>query len=215
MYFHLDMQDLYLTVQNYGAQAGRSAPNAQDFVVACEELGITPHMLKPKRRPGAEAIAKASKAERSAPAQKPKRRRRKKRSNFEARHANLIPRDLSSPEPDLLPSEEMPHIPNTLRAIHNTTYLPSYPPKHTYIRSPPSPPQRSSLTASLDKRMQNTAKVRAALKNLMDAADIQEEAEENRAKDADGKLRIKLTQSSLVNWQDSFTTTRKRWKVSR
>ncbi|KAG8778310.1 hypothetical protein FRC15_010878, partial [Serendipita sp. 397] len=232
------MQDLYLTVQNYGAQAGRSAPNAQDFVVACEELGITPHMLKPKRRPGAEAIAKASKAERSAPAQKPKRRRRKKRSNcmslliphtffpfqltnhsfclsVEARHANLIPRDLSSPEPDLLPSEEMPHIPNTLRAIHNTTYLPSYPPKHTYIRSPPSPPQRSSLTASLDKRMQNTAKVRAALKNLMDAADIQEEADENRAKDADGKPRIKLTQSSLVNWQDSFTTTRKRWKVSR
>lgn len=204
------MQKLYQATQEYGSAAGRSAPSAQDFVAACADLGITPEMLKPKRKPGSSNLKKDKKAEHSAG--KPKRRRRKRRTNFDPRHANLIPRDLSSPEPELLPSEDMPHVPATLRSFHNVPYLPSYPPKHTYIRSPPSPPQRSSLTANLDKRMQNTAKVRAALKNLMDAADLQDE---DGGKQGDGKPKFKLTQSSLVNWQDSFSTTRKRWKVSK
>lgn len=136
--------------------------------------------------------------------------------SVDARHANLIPRDLSSPEPDLLPAEDMPHIPATLRAFHNSSFLPSYPPKHTYIRSPPSPPQRSTLTANLDKRMQNTAKVRQALKNLMDAAEKEEEQEAaGGGAGAAEPPKYKLTHSTLVNWQESFTLTRKRWKVSR
>jgi transcription initiation factor TFIID subunit 8 len=159
-------------------------------------------------------------------------------SSVNARHANLIPRDLSSPEPELLPSEEYPHVPMTLRNLQpahpmhpyhhqhqitsssaSTTFPPAYPPKHTYIRSPPSPPQRSSLTASLDKRMQNTAKVRAALKNMMDAADIHREditGEGSQGIDeTPAGPRYHLTNSSLVNWQETFTTTRRRWKVAK
>ena len=45
--FLLDMQQLYLSTQEYGTQAGRATPSAQDFVAACNEMGITPKMLKP------------------------------------------------------------------------------------------------------------------------------------------------------------------------
>jgi hypothetical protein len=64
--------------------------------------------------------------------------------------------------------------------------------------------------------MQNTAKVRQALKNLMDAAEKEEEQE--AAGDGTGASELpkyKLTHSTLVNWQESFTLTRKRWKVGR
>jgi hypothetical protein len=68
--------------------------------------------------------------------------------------------------------------------------------------------------------MQNTAKVRAALKNLMDAADKKDEENAPVSPEAmiDGEIKPpppKLTNASLVNWQESFTLTRKRWKVGR
>ncbi|PVF98068.1 hypothetical protein CPB86DRAFT_785231 [Serendipita vermifera] len=212
------MQSLYQSTQEYGVQAGRSAPNAQDFVAACAERGITPKTLKSKRKPVQPENIQTEEGE--ARVEPTPRRRKRKRRGFQPRHANLIPRDLSSPEPELLQSEDLPHVPLTLRAFHNAPYLPTYPPKHTYIRSPPSPPQRASTTAILEKRMQNTAKVRAALKNLMDAADKKEEENPPVSQDgmADGEVKPpppKLTNASLVNWQESFTLTRKRWKVGR
>jgi transcription initiation factor TFIID subunit 8 len=248
------MQQLYLSTQEYGAQAGRATPSAQDFVAACDEMGIAPKMLKPNRHFERTAPLKnPASVDVTAARRKRKNRRRKRACEssvtlrlpsshrvalVNARHANLIPRDLSSPEPELLPSEEYPHVPTTLRNLQpahsmhpyhhqhqktsssaSATFPPAYPPKHTYIRSPPSPPQRSSLTASLDKRMQNTAKVRAALKNMMDAADIhREDVTGEGSQGADGKpagLRYHLTNSSLVNWQETFTTTRRRWKVAK
>lgn len=215
------MQDLYSSTQEYGVQAGRSAPNPYDFLAACGERGITPQALKPSRPPGSANIPPPTSSIVPPPTSQSQRnkRRKKRRKEFTPRHANLIPRDLSSPEPELLPSEETPYIPPTLRTLQNAPYLPSYPPRHTYTRSPPDPPQRSSLTANLDKRMQNTAKVRAALKNLMDASDHTEE--ETAAKKNSGEsgksatTPYKLTHSSLVNWQESFTMTRKRWKVGK
>jgi hypothetical protein len=64
--------------------------------------------------------------------------------------------------------------------------------------------------------MQNTAKVRQALKNLMDAAEKEEEQEAaGGGAGAAEPPKYKLTHSTLVNWQESFTLTRKRWKVSR
>lgn len=223
------MQDLYRSTQEYGVQGGRAAPNLYDFVAACGERGITAKALKPSRPTGSlnippptmaststAAAAKASISQRN-------KKKRKRRKEFKPEHAYLMPRDLSSPEPELLPSEETPYVPPTLRPLQNAPYLPPYPPRHTFTRSPPDPPQRSSLTANLDKRMQNTAKVRAALKNLMDASDHTEEdggAKKNSSTNAndDGKSvapEYKLTHSSLVNWQESFTMTRKRWKVGK
>lgn len=63
--------------------------------------------------------------------------------------------------------------------------------------------------------MQNTAKVRQALKNLMDAAEKKEEELEANDMNLDGAAKYKLTHSTLVNWQESFTLTRKRWKVGK
>ena len=50
----------------------------------------------------------------------------------------------------------------------------------------------------------------------MDAAEKEEEQE--AAGDGTGASELpkyKLTHSTLVNWQESFTLTRKRWKVGR
>ena len=64
------MQNLYLSTQEYGAQAGRSAPGVQDFVAACDEMGIKPDMLKPSGK--AHILKRKPKAQPSAA--KPKRR---------------------------------------------------------------------------------------------------------------------------------------------
>jgi hypothetical protein len=71
------MQSLYQATQEYGAQAGRSAPNAQDFVAACEERGITPKSLKSKRVPIAPENIKTEGAGHAESA--PRRRKRKRR----------------------------------------------------------------------------------------------------------------------------------------
>lgn len=72
--------------------------------------------------------------------------------------------------------------------------------------------------------MQNTAMVRAALKNLMDATDEKEEEGDADIEDVGDEAdkaptpststhKPNLSHSSLVNWQESFTMTRKKWKV--
>jgi len=73
------MQQLYLSTQEYGVQAGRATPSAQDFVAACDELGITPKMLKPTRHFERTAPQKKSaSADMTALRKKRKNRRRKR-----------------------------------------------------------------------------------------------------------------------------------------
>jgi hypothetical protein len=78
--------------------------------------------------------------------------------------------DISDPEP-VFEADEVPYIPQTFRGPPFSHYLPPLPAKHTYLCSPPSPPQRSTLSLSVEKKLQNTAQVRNALKSLMDATD--------------------------------------------
>lgn len=160
--------------------------------------------------------------------------------------------DISDPEP-VFEADEVPYIPQTFRLPPFSHYLPPLPAKHTYLCSPPSPPQRSTLSLSVEKKLQNTAQVRNALKSLMDATD--EPAEPTKASPAAAATAAaplplaastsdekgepqepegdaptttapsmnapvipprsyKLKQANIVNWQESFAMTRKRWKVT-
>jgi Transcription factor TFIID complex subunit 8 C-term len=159
--------------------------------------------------------------------------------------------DISDPEP-AFEADEVPYIPQTFRGPPFSHYLPPLPAKHTYLCSPPSPPQRSTLSLSVEKKLQNTAQVRSALKSLMDATDEPAEPTTSPpaaaapfsvtapASDDNGGPQeqegvaptatsttasptsapvipprsYKLKQANIVNWQESFAMTRKRWKVT-
>ena len=157
--------------------------------------------------------------------------------------------DISDPEP-VFEADEVPYIPQTFRGPPFPHYLPHLPAKHTYLCSPPSPPQRSTLSLSVEKKLQNTAQVRNALKSLMDATDEPTEPikvspaaaaaplplaasasnEESEPQELEGEASTttaaaanapvipprsyKLKQANIVNWQESFAMTRKRWKVT-
>lgn len=155
--------------------------------------------------------------------------------------------DISDPEP-VFDADEVPYVPQTFRGPPFSHYLPPLPAKHTYLCSPPSPPQRSTLSLSVEKKLQNTAQVRNALKSLMDATDeptesittasdaaplptaasasddkvAPQEAEDvaptTTAPPANAPVipprSYKLKQANIVNWQESFAMTRKRWKVT-
>lgn len=155
--------------------------------------------------------------------------------------------DISDPEP-VFEADEIPYVPQTFRGPPFSHYLPPLPAKHTYLCSPPSPPQRSTLSLSVEKKLQNTAQVRNALKSLMDATDEPAEPMETSpaaaaappvaASASDDKdepqepesvvptpapptnasvitpRSYKLKQGNIVNWQESFAMTRKRWKVT-
>jgi len=158
--------------------------------------------------------------------------------------------DISDPEP-VFEADEVPYIPQTFRGPPFSYYLPRLPAKHTYLCSPPSPPQRSTLSLSVEKKLQNTAQVRNALKSLMDATDEPAEPikaspvataaaaplplapstsdEKDEPQEVEGEAptttappmnapvipprSYKLKQTNIVNWQESFAMTRKRWKV--
>lgn len=155
--------------------------------------------------------------------------------------------DISDPEP-VFEADEVPYVPQTFRGPPFSHYLPHLPAKHTYLCSPPSPPQRSTLSLSVEKKLQNTAQVRNALKSLMDATDEPTEPiitspdpapDPVAASASDDKggpqepegvapttaappmnapvippRSYKLKQANIVNWQESFAMTRKRWKVT-
>jgi len=155
--------------------------------------------------------------------------------------------DISDPEP-VFEADEVPYVPQTFRGPPFSHYLPPLPAKHTYLCSPPSPPQRSTLSLSVEKKLQNTAQVRNALKSLMDATDEPAEpiptsppaaapptVATSASDDKSGPQEpegvapstaappnapvipprsYKLKQANIVNWQESFAMTRKRWKVT-
>jgi len=157
--------------------------------------------------------------------------------------------DISDPEP-VFEADEVPYIPQTFRGPPFSHYLPPLPAKHTYLCSPPSPPQRSTLSLSVEKKLQNTAQVRNALKSLMDATDepaepiitspaaaaaplplvVSASDEKGEPQEPEGETpttmappinapvipprSYKLKQANIVNWQESFAMTRKRWKVT-
>ncbi|KAI6151816.1 hypothetical protein BKA82DRAFT_124721 [Pisolithus tinctorius] len=169
------VQRLYEGAHDYANLACRATPVAKDVLLACDDQGVKVNDLH--------TIATKSKS--TAPPMG---------TTFEP----PPPRPRS---PELLPSDDegaTPAIPTTLRQIPSN--FPPLPPKHTYLKTPASPPKKAALP-SLERKLKNASLVQESLKNLLTAT------EDNLGQE-DGELL-----GHIVNWEAS-TYPRKRWKIS-
>ncbi|PCH41369.1 hypothetical protein WOLCODRAFT_100413 [Wolfiporia cocos MD-104 SS10] len=171
------VEQLYKRAHEYANLANRANPIAKDLQLASEEYGIRPKDL---HRFANEAKSRPQAA------------------------LSLLPPPSRSPSPELLPSDDEdapPTIPITLRALPwGDRNLPALPPKHTYLRTPVSPPKKAALP-SLEKKLKNAGLVQESLKNLLLAT------EDNTGQE-DGELL-----GAIVNWE-ATTHPRKRWRLS-
>ncbi|KAJ7937279.1 hypothetical protein B0H13DRAFT_1945159 [Mycena leptocephala] len=173
------IERLYERAHQYANLSNRSAAIATDMVLACEEFKIAPESLRPIR-------AKIG---------------RKKKKKSVPPTPVLIPARSRSPSPAQLPSddESVPQsVPATLRGLPTT--FPKLPPKHTYLRTPASPPKRAAIP-SLEKKLETASLVQSSLKNLMVATE-----------DAKGQEEGELL-GHIVN-SETGVHPRKRWKLS-
>lgn len=175
------IQNIFSVAHEYANLSHRSYIAPPDVYQACQGEGLTTRDLR----------SKAKKRKRRAPVDK------------------LAPREPRAPSPELLPSDEEDQprsyqgaskAPATLQNL--PSYLPMLPPKHTYLKTPPtSAQQRHEALPSLEKKLQTASLVQDSLRNLManteDTADL----------DSD-------VLGSYVNWeQNMYGHSRKRWKV--
>ncbi|KAJ7904279.1 hypothetical protein B0H14DRAFT_2246008, partial [Mycena olivaceomarginata] len=181
------IERLYERAHQYANLSNRSAAIATDLVLACEEFKIPPESLRPTR-------AKIT--------------RKKKKKGKGARRVSttipatptLVPPRSRSPSPERLPSDDesvLPSIPVTLRGLPPN--FPKVPPKHTYLRTPASPPKRAAIP-SLEKKLETASLVQSSLKNLMVATE-----------DAKGQEEGELL-GHIVNAETAIHP-RKRWKL--
>ncbi|KAL4241259.1 Transcription initiation factor TFIID subunit 8 [Abortiporus biennis] len=171
------VEKVFKFAHDYANHAGRTNAIATDAILACKRYGVDPHELHK------EGI---------------NWKKRKREQDLEP--PVLIPPPPRSPSPELLGSDDEetgPIVPNTLRSLPH--YLPELPPKHTYLRTPASPPKKAALP-SLEKKLKNASLVQDSLKNLLLAT------EDNTGQE-DGELL-----GAIVNWETT-THPRKRWKL--
>ncbi|KIM67871.1 hypothetical protein SCLCIDRAFT_106764 [Scleroderma citrinum Foug A] len=168
------VQRLFEGAHEYANLANRATPIAKDVLMACYERGVTVDDLR--------AITAKHNID----------------SSIETLFENPPPRTRS---PELLQSDDegsTPTIPTTLRQIPSN--FPPLPPKHTYLKTPASPPKKAALP-SLERKLKTASLVQESLKNLLTAT------EDNFGQE-DGELL-----GHIVNWEVS-TYPRKRWRVS-
>ncbi|KAF8528858.1 hypothetical protein BU17DRAFT_73128 [Hysterangium stoloniferum] len=177
------MEILYRHAKEYTTLCNRVTPTPDDLLAACEDRGMTATQLR-----------LASK----------KKKRKRVAVITPTRLVSPPPRE---PSPDILPSddEDAPVAPVQLGALPQTLqdlpdHLPSLPPKHTYLHTTPAAIKRSKIP-SLDKKLDNAAKVQQSLRNLVKATE-----------DNTGKGDLELA-SGVVNWMATANTSRKRWKI--
>ncbi|KAI0003030.1 hypothetical protein BJV74DRAFT_713742, partial [Russula compacta] len=181
------IQDLHRKIHDYANLANRTAPLASDMFDMCQESGLetdslrlTSELSKLRRRGTLDGCFKGPTTTNETVA--------------------LLPAGRKSPPPKLLPSDEEsspPTIPSTLRSIPH--FYPSLPPKHTYLRTPPSPPRKQALP-SLEKKLKNASLVQESLQNLLLAT-------EDVVGPDDGEIL-----GAIVNWETAVHP-RKRWKL--
>ncbi|KAI0316987.1 hypothetical protein OF83DRAFT_1059435 [Amylostereum chailletii] len=173
------VSEIYQRAHEYGNLANRTNPAAKDVLKAVEDLGFKHDDFKPSKFSS------------------------KKRKRVE--HVDELISLTASPSahkspPKLLDSDDedtTSQIPSTLRALPH--FYPALPPKHTYLRTPPSPPRKQALP-SLEKKLKTASLVQESLRNLLVAT-------EDVVGPDDGELL-----GAIVNWEAS-THPRKRWKV--
>ncbi|KAG6890955.1 hypothetical protein C0995_000912 [Termitomyces sp. Mi166 len=174
------VEQLFARAHQYANLANRAGVIATDVLLACNELGIGPDALR----------ATAVEA------------RKRKKQDKHVRAPTLLPAPARSPSPDLLPSDDEaapPTVPITLRLL--PSYFPSLPPKHTYLRTPATPPAKAALP-SLEKKLKTAALVQESLRNLLVATEDSTNQEESELL------------GHIVNWEMSAHP-RKRWKPSK
>ncbi|KAI5894107.1 uncharacterized protein SCHCODRAFT_02623746 [Schizophyllum commune H4-8] len=174
------IQNIFAIAHEYANLSHRSYIAPPDVYQACQGEGLTTQDLR----------TKAKKRKRRAPVDK------------------LAPRAARTPSPELLPSddEDQAHTyqgaakgPLTLRDV--PSYLPKLPPKHTYLKSPPtSTQQRSQTMPSLEKKLKTASLVQDSLRHLMS--------------NTEGVAIPEADVEGYVNWEHNvYGHTRKRWKV--
>ncbi|EIW61872.1 uncharacterized protein TRAVEDRAFT_35317 [Trametes versicolor FP-101664 SS1] len=171
------VQELYERAHDYANLAHRANPIATDVFAAANDYGMESSAML--------HFSKKSRKHKKDPSKEP---------------LLLLPPPSRSPSPELLSSDDEnapPAIPMTLRPLPH--YVPPLPPKHTYLRTPISPPKKAALP-SLEKKLKNAALVQDSLKNLLLAT------EDNTQEDAE-------LLGATVNWE-ATTHPRKRWKLS-
>ncbi|KAH9007046.1 hypothetical protein EDB86DRAFT_3034882 [Lactarius hatsudake] len=174
------IQDLHRKIHDYANLANRTAPLASDMFDICQECGLETEDLR--------ITSELSKLRRRGP-------------TSITEPVSLLPAGRRSPPPKLLSSDDEsspPTIPSSLRSIPH--FYPNLPPKHTYLRTPPSPPRRQALP-SLEKKLKNASLVQESLQNLLLAT-------EDVVGPDDGEIL-----GAIVNWEATMYP-RKRWKLS-
>ncbi|KAI0269205.1 hypothetical protein BC834DRAFT_865283 [Gloeopeniophorella convolvens] len=174
------IQDLHRKIHDYANLANRATPLAKDMLDICQDCEIDVEDLR--------LTSELSKL-------------RRRGSTFPTEPVALLHSDRKSPSPRLLSSDDEgspPTVPSTLRSIPH--YYPNLPPKHTYLRTPPSPPRKQALP-SLEKKLKNASLVQESLQNLLLAT-------EDVIGPDDGELL-----GAIVNWE-ATAHPRKRWKLS-
>ncbi|KAG2013937.1 hypothetical protein CC2G_010797 [Coprinopsis cinerea AmutBmut pab1-1] len=172
------VQQLYQRAHEYANLANRAGAVAWDLAKACEEFDMPVSELHELSR---------------------KSKKRKRRLANVKPTTTLVPPRSRSPSPELLPSDDddTPVVPATLRTL--PSYLPPLPPKHTYMKTPASPPKKAALP-SLEKKLKTASLVQKSLQNLLTAT-------EDSTNNEDAELL-----GHIVNWETGLHP-RKRWKV--
>ncbi|KAH0840115.1 hypothetical protein J3R83DRAFT_1091 [Lanmaoa asiatica] len=168
------IQSLYEQAHEYANLANRAVPIATDVLLACSDRGLKGKELHNVALASRSAGVLAESSLEFAP-----------------------PREDS---PELLPSDDEstpPVIPTTLRSL--PSHFPPLPPKHTYLKTPASPPKKAALP-SLERKLKTAGLVQESLKNLLTAT-------EDSLGQEDGELL-----GHIVNCEASMYP-RKRWKV--
>ncbi|OBZ76939.1 hypothetical protein A0H81_03613 [Grifola frondosa] len=171
------VEQLYQRAQEYANLANRPDAIAKDLLLACTEYGLESKELSRIKV----------------------RSKKRMRDPSEAEIVLLAPPS-RSPSPELLSSDDEGApvtVPATLRTLPH--YVPPLPPKHTYLRTPLSPPKKAALP-SLEKKLKNAALVQDSLKNLLLATE-----------DNTGQEDAELL-GATVNWE-ATTHPRKRWRL--
>jgi len=162
--------------QRFAEIASRSSAVPEDVLIACEEFDLDLKELRKESR----------------------KRRRNRKNIIHASRLEAPP--LRSESPELLDSDDEKSrfsVPTSIRSLH--PHLPPLPPKHTYLRTP-VPTSKKQAIPSLEKKLENAARVQTSLKHLLT---LTEDGVDKNDVDLYG---------GVVNWE-STRQARKKWKV--
>ncbi|TFK56101.1 hypothetical protein OE88DRAFT_1652707 [Heliocybe sulcata] len=171
---------MYERAHEFANLANRARPMAKDLLLAQAEVGMDTAELRQVAR-------------------KTKKRKQQQEEGYSPVILESAPPEDNPPK--MLPSDDESSgvlVPTTLATLKYEN-LPKLPPKHTYLKTPPSPPKKAA-PSSLEKKLKNAGLVQESLKNLLLAT-------EDTTGQEDGELL-----GHIVNWE-AHVYPRKRWRV--